>query len=172
MMTATAEVVKEDGVTPATPFDVGSGRIDLTHAGDAGLLVSDTAESFVALQGNLSLANTPAAERIRDRPGRRHGRRVDRQLHRAGVHLRGAELHPHRRHQQRVRGRRRRHRGRRLVHQPELPNPAAPNDVLAPFWTDLDLTSARGGASRVATLTDGVSTWLVVDWDKAPNYSA
>jgi len=37
MMTATAEVVKEDGVTPATPFDVGSGRIDLTHAGDAGL---------------------------------------------------------------------------------------------------------------------------------------
>jgi hypothetical protein len=53
-----------------------------------------------------------------------------------------------------------------------LPNPAAPNDVLAPFWTDLDLTSARGGALRVATLTDGVSTWLVVDWDKASNYSA
>ena len=55
---------------------------------------------------------------------------------------------------------------------PAFTNPAAPNNVLAPFWTDLDLTSARGGASRVATLTDGVSTWLVVDWDKASNYSA
>jgi len=60
MMTANAAVVKEDGTTPATPFDVGSGRIDLARAGDAGLLISDTAENYVALQGNLSLANYPS----------------------------------------------------------------------------------------------------------------
>jgi subtilisin family serine protease len=60
MMTATDAVVKEDGVTPATPFDVGSGRIDLTRAGDAGLLISETAENFLAKQGNLSLANYPS----------------------------------------------------------------------------------------------------------------
>ena len=53
-----------------------------------------------------------------------------------------------------------------------LPNAARPNNVLAPFWTDLDLTAARGGALRVGILTDGVDSWLVVDWDKAPNYSA
>jgi subtilisin family serine protease len=60
MMTATDAVVKEDGVTPATPFDVGSGRIDLARAGDAGLLISETAENYLALQGNLSVANYPS----------------------------------------------------------------------------------------------------------------
>jgi subtilisin family serine protease len=60
MMTATDEVVKEDGVTAATPFDIGSGRIDLRRAGGAGLLISETAENFVALQSNLSVANTPS----------------------------------------------------------------------------------------------------------------
>ena len=60
MMTATDAVVKEDGVTPATPFDVGSGRIDLARAGGAGLLISETAENFLALQGNLSVANYPS----------------------------------------------------------------------------------------------------------------
>ena len=60
MMTATDAVVKEDGVTPATPFDVGSGRIDLTRAGSAGLLISETAENFVGLRNNLWLANYPS----------------------------------------------------------------------------------------------------------------
>ena len=60
MMTATQDVVKEDGVTQATPFDVGSGRIDLARAGDAGLLISETAENYLALQGNLSMANYPS----------------------------------------------------------------------------------------------------------------
>jgi hypothetical protein len=60
MMTATDAVLKEDGATPATPFEVGSGRIDLTRAGDAGLLISETAENFVAYQSNLSLANLPS----------------------------------------------------------------------------------------------------------------
>ena len=33
MTTAWTQVVKEDGVTPATPFDDGSGRVDLNKAG-------------------------------------------------------------------------------------------------------------------------------------------
>jgi hypothetical protein len=41
------------------------------------------------------------------------------------------------------------------------PNP--PNNILAPFWTDLDGTGANG--ITVATLTDGVNTWLVVQWE-------
>ncbi|MBG0829659.1 S8 family serine peptidase [Planomonospora sp. ID67723] len=43
-----------------------------------------------------------------------------------------------------------------------LPDPARPNGVLAPYWTDLDGTGAPG--LFVATLTDGVSDWLVVEW--------
>ncbi len=43
-----------------------------------------------------------------------------------------------------------------------LPDPARPNGVLAPLWTDLDGTGAPG--VFVATLTDGVDTWLVVEW--------
>jgi hypothetical protein len=43
-----------------------------------------------------------------------------------------------------------------------IPNPARPNNVLAPFWTDLDGTGAPG--ILVATLTDGVDTWIVVEW--------
>jgi hypothetical protein len=43
-----------------------------------------------------------------------------------------------------------------------IPDPAKPNNVLAPFWTDLDGTGMPG--LFVATLTDGVSTWIVVEW--------
>jgi hypothetical protein len=50
-----------------------------------------------------------------------------------------------------------------------LPNPIAPNNVLAPFWTDLNPGS--GGAMRIGTLTDGVTTWLVLDWDAVREYS-
>jgi subtilisin family serine protease len=42
-----------------------------------------------------------------------------------------------------------------------FPNPARPNGVLAPFWTDLDGTGAPG--IFAATLTDGVNDWLVVE---------
>lgn len=50
-----------------------------------------------------------------------------------------------------------------------LPNAAAPNNVLAPFWTDLN--PAAAGAMRIATLTDGSDTWIVLDWDAVPNAS-
>jgi hypothetical protein len=44
-----------------------------------------------------------------------------------------------------------------------LPDPAQPNNVLAPYWTDLE-----GGAHAgvyAGELTDGVNTWIVVEWD-------
>jgi hypothetical protein len=46
-----------------------------------------------------------------------------------------------------------------------MPDPAEPNNTLAPFWTDLDGTNAPG--LRAGTLTDGVNSWLVVQWDTA-----
>ncbi len=45
----------------------------------------------------------------------------------------------------------------------DLPDPAAPKNILAPYWTDLDGTSASGIYANV--LTDGVNSWLVVEWD-------
>lgn len=56
----------------------------------------------------------------------------------------------------------------RFVNQ-NLPDPAQPNNVLAPFWSDLNPGAA--GAVRIATLTDGVDTWLVVDWQAVKNFS-
>ncbi len=43
-----------------------------------------------------------------------------------------------------------------------LPNAAAPNNVLAPFWTDLN--PAAAGGVRVGILSDGADSWIVVDW--------
>jgi len=51
MTTATQNVVKEDTVTPADPFDMGSGRINLRKAGTPGLTFDETAENM-ALMGN------------------------------------------------------------------------------------------------------------------------
>jgi uncharacterized repeat protein (TIGR01451 family) len=51
-----------------------------------------------------------------------------------------------------------------------FPNAARPNNVLAPFWTDFN--PPAGGALRIGTLTDGVNTWLVLDWEAVKEYSA
>ncbi len=40
-----------------------------------------------------------------------------------------------------------------------LPDPAGPNNVLAPFWTDL-----TGVDILTNVLTDGVGDWLVAEW--------
>jgi hypothetical protein len=40
-------------------------------------------------------------------------------------------------------------------------DPARPNNVLAPFWTDLDGTGAPGILATV--LTDGVDSWIVIE---------
>ncbi|MGZ8606666.1 MAG: S8 family serine peptidase [Actinomycetota bacterium] len=49
-----------------------------------------------------------------------------------------------------------------------LPDPARPNNVLAPFWTDLN--PGAGGAFRAASLTDGVNVWIVLDWGLVPTF--
>ncbi|HVK25374.1 MAG TPA: S8 family serine peptidase [Actinokineospora sp.] len=45
---------------------------------------------------------------------------------------------------------------------PSGPSPARPNNVLAPFWTDLDGAGAPG--IFAGTLTDGVNTWVVIEY--------
>lgn len=56
MTTAKGGVVKEDESTPADPFDVGSGREDLTKAGNPGLTFDETAERMFALGSELPTA--------------------------------------------------------------------------------------------------------------------
>ena len=50
-----------------------------------------------------------------------------------------------------------------------FPNAARPNNVIAPFWTDLN--PGAGGGIRVAILTAGPNRWLVVDWAAVRNAS-
>jgi subtilisin family serine protease len=49
-----------------------------------------------------------------------------------------------------------------------MPNAARPNNVLAPFWTDLN--PPAGGAIRIGVLTDGATNWIVVDWAGVKNF--
>ncbi len=51
----------------------------------------------------------------------------------------------------------------------ELPDPVAPNNVLAPFWTDLN--PAEGGTLRLGTLTDGQDSWIVAEWNAVQEFS-
>ena len=50
-----------------------------------------------------------------------------------------------------------------------FPDAATPNNVVAPWWTDLN--PADGGALRIATLSDGVNTYLVSEWEDVPTWS-
>ena len=67
MTTARQGVVTEDGVTPADPFDAGSGRVDLTRATDPGLVLDETAGGFArrsadpiaAVDLNIPSVNVP-----------------------------------------------------------------------------------------------------------------
>jgi hypothetical protein len=56
MTTSVTDVVKEDLTTPADPFDMGAGRIDLTKAGTAPLTFDETADRFAALGADASTA--------------------------------------------------------------------------------------------------------------------
>lgn len=59
-----AGVTKQDGTTPADPFDVGSGRLDLDAAARAGLVLDETYENFLAANpaqgGDPRTLNVPA----------------------------------------------------------------------------------------------------------------
>jgi len=63
-MTAKTEVFKEDSVTPATPFDKGSGRVQVDRAINAGLLMHETTANYraadPALGGDESALNQPS----------------------------------------------------------------------------------------------------------------
>ena len=50
-----------------------------------------------------------------------------------------------------------------------FPDAATPNNVIAPWWTDLN--PADGGALRIATLSDGVNNYLVAEWEDVPTWS-
>ncbi|QIG39323.1 S8 family serine peptidase [Microbacterium sp. 4R-513] len=50
-----------------------------------------------------------------------------------------------------------------------IPNPAAPNNVLAPLWTDLN--PEAGGKVNVNVLSDGTTDWIVVEWADVPTFS-
>lgn len=50
-----------------------------------------------------------------------------------------------------------------------LPDTARPNNVLAPFWTDLDPSS--GGDMLADILTDGTNFWLILEWDGVSTWS-
>ena len=54
-----------------------------------------------------------------------------------------------------------------------FPNPARPNNVVAPFWTDLNTTGGTTGnnAILVNTLTDGTHSWIVIDFEAVKNFS-
>jgi uncharacterized repeat protein (TIGR01451 family) len=49
-----------------------------------------------------------------------------------------------------------------------MPDPALPNNLLAPWWTDLDLTS--GGNMYLAQLSDGANSYQVLEWKNVPRY--
>ena len=69
MTTAWTQVVKEDGVTPATPFDDGSGRVDLNVAGDPGLTFDVTAVDYFGKDPRFmvvyNLYSIPNKDRLR-----------------------------------------------------------------------------------------------------------
>ena len=53
---------------------------------------------------------------------------------------------------------------------PNIPNPARPNNVVAPFWTDLDGGNGAiaGQGYRITLLSDGVHSWIVVQLNEHP----
>lgn len=53
------------------------------------------------------------------------------------------------------------------INQP-IPSADIPNNILAPFWTDLN--PEFGGRILVNTLSNGVNSWIVVEWEGVSNY--
>jgi len=51
-----------------------------------------------------------------------------------------------------------------------FPDSTAPNNVMAPFWTDLN--PAAAGSVWINVLTDGDDEWIVVDWNGVREFSS
>jgi uncharacterized repeat protein (TIGR01451 family) len=62
MTTAWPEMLKEDMATPADPFDMGTGRIDLHYAGMPGLVLDETTTNYI--NADPSLGGDPKALNI------------------------------------------------------------------------------------------------------------
>ena len=78
MITAVSDnLVLEDGITPAGPFDAGSGQLNLEQAVDPGLTISASGDSFITYQDQLWESNYPSIY-IPDMPG---GMKVYRTVH-------------------------------------------------------------------------------------------
>ncbi len=64
MLTAYNGLLKEDKVTPADPFDIGAGRVQLELAGLTGLVMNETYDNYVAADpaagGDVRTLNTPS----------------------------------------------------------------------------------------------------------------
>ncbi|MDD5369400.1 MAG: hypothetical protein PHQ40_09955, partial [Anaerolineaceae bacterium] len=52
----------------------------------------------------------------------------------------------------------------------KLPDATPPNNVLAPFWTDLD--PGTGGTVSIGVLMDGTNRWIVVDYNQVKEFSS
>lgn len=50
-----------------------------------------------------------------------------------------------------------------------FPDATLPNNVLAPFWTDLN--PENGGNLYIGVLTDGMDNWVVLDWEAVSEFS-
>ena len=58
MLTAYDDMLKEDGTTPADPFDMGSGRVDLQRAAMTGLVMDETYANMLAAEtGDVKTLN-------------------------------------------------------------------------------------------------------------------
>jgi len=58
MLTAYGDMLKEDGITPADPFDMGSGRVDLQKAALTGLVMDETYDNMLAAKtGDVKTLN-------------------------------------------------------------------------------------------------------------------
>ena len=60
----THPVLDNDGVTEADPFDMGAGRIDVSQAARAGLLLDESAENYVASDPDETVGGDPTSLNI------------------------------------------------------------------------------------------------------------
>jgi hypothetical protein len=50
----------------------------------------------------------------------------------------------------------------------DMPNATPPDNLIAPYWRDLNL--GAGGQWYLGVLTDGVSTWIIAEWENVPEF--
>lgn len=55
-----------------------------------------------------------------------------------------------------------------------MPDPASPNNVIAPWWTDIDLSQSAtpNTGVRITILSDGADDWLVVDYEDVATFGS